>query len=41
MRGVLGVKLTPRAVLIFITAAIVSAMITSYMINSGAWHIFG
>jgi hypothetical protein len=41
MRGCLGVKLTPRAVLVFIAAAIASAIITSYMVDSGAWHIFG
>jgi hypothetical protein len=28
------VKLTPRAALVFVTAAIVSAIITSYMVNS-------
>jgi hypothetical protein len=41
MRGVLGVKLTPRAALVFITAAVVSAILTSYMFDSGTWHFFG
>jgi hypothetical protein len=39
--GGLGVKLTPRAALVFIAATIASGIITSYMVDSGAWHIFG
>jgi hypothetical protein len=35
------VKLAPRAVLVFMAAAITSAIITSYMVDSGAWHFFG